>query len=269
MNRTSTAITLPSPPKDNPRVEKSAGVRYTLSPPPPAHHTSSSLNPSKSSLVWETWLAGSRTQLFPAKHLIFVEGTPANGLFILTQGTVKTWVKGNLDEPRVLQILSTGGVVPHFLDLLSLTQSAHSVTCESITPCQIAQIEPAQFHRTLRDDIDCHSKMLSLMGNELEYFRTKLRLERECSARERVAHLLLELKDAEELASTDKTKTVLSIPRREFVELTGVARETVARILSEFSRKKWVQLKKNQIILLNLDKLAELITLPSFSQASV
>ena len=213
-------------------------------------------------------MAGSRTQHCPAKHLIFVEGTPSNCMYILLRGTAKIWVKGKLDEPRVLRILSTAGMVPHFLDLLSLTQSAHSVTCESITPCQIAQIDPAHFQRTLREDIDCHSKMLSLMGNEMEYFRTRLRLERECSARERVAHLLLELKDAEELANTDKTKTVLSIPRREFVELTGVARETVARILSEFSRKKWVQLKKNQIILLNLDKLAELITLPNFSQAS-
>ena len=157
---------------------------------------------------------------------------------------------------------------PHFLDLLSLTQSAQSVTCESITPCQIAIIEQAHYRHTLQEDSECHSNMLSLMANELEYFRIKLRLERECSARERVAHLLLELKHAEEIASTDKTKTVLSIPRKEFVELTGIARETVARILSEFSRKKWVQLKKNQIILLNQDKIAELITLPNFSQAS-
>ena len=213
-------------------------------------------------------MARSRTQDYPAKHHIFVEGTHSDCLYILTRGTAKIWVKGTLDEPRVLQILSTAGTVPHFLDLLSLTQSVHSVTCESITPCQIALIEHTHFHRTLREDIECHSKMLYLMGNELEYFRTKLRLERECSARERVAHLLLELKDAEELANTDKTKTVLCIPRREFVELTGVARETVARILSEFSRKKWVQLKKNQIILLNPDKIAELITLPNFPQVS-
>ena len=213
-------------------------------------------------------MSESRVQHFPEKHAIFIEGNNSECAYVLTRGTVKLWVKGRLDEPRVLRILSTTGAGPHFLDLLSLTQSVHSVSCESMTPCQIAIIEHAHCRRTLREDNAFNLKMLYLMAEELEYFRTKVRLERECSARERVAHLLLELKDAEELASTDKTKTVLSIHRKEFVELTGVARETVARILSDFSRKKWVNLKKNQIILLNLDRIAELITLPTFTQAS-
>ena len=267
MNRITSAITLPPPHKDKLGLEKSVGVRYTLSPQSSAPHTSSSLKPSKISAVWDSLMSESLAQHCPAKHVIFIEGTHSECMYVLIRGTVKIWVKGKLDEPRVLRILSTAGT-PHFLDLLSFTQSAHSVSCESMTPCQIAIIEHAHCRRTLREDTECHSKMLSLMANELEYFRTKLRLERECSARERVAHLLLELKQAEELASTDKTKTVLSIHRKEFVELTGIARETVARILSEFSRKKWVHLKKNQIILLNQDKIAELITLPNFSQTS-
>ena len=99
MNRTSSAITLPPPHKDKLRMEKPAGVRYTVSPQKSVHETSSGLYPSKISTdVWDSLMSESLVQHCPAKHVIFVEGTHSECMYILTRGTVKIWVKGKLDR---------------------------------------------------------------------------------------------------------------------------------------------------------------------------
>ena len=187
-------------------------------------------------------------------------------MHILTQGTVKLWHQGRYHVKHILQILSTMGSTNYVPDLLTLFRPTSFATCESLTPCHFRIVRTSHFQRLLRKDKDFSIQILNMLAKESECFQTKLRLERECSARERVAFLLLELIQAEELTSTDRSRITLSLPRKDFVAFTGLTRETVARILSEFSRKKWTHLKRNQITILKSEPLSLLASQAGFSR---
>lgn len=189
-------------------------------------------------------------------EIVFQEGAPPAGLYIICQGKVKL-VKHSPDKAKkqLLKLLGPGELLGEESLFAGEPYIAHARTIEKTT---LRLIEKRDFWGFLEWHPAVALKLIEKLAQELEAFQSKLVETAYLSSEERLARLLLLMADKYGLRENGGLMLDVELSRAELAEMAGICPETAMRILSRFKADKFIDFEGRRIIVLDPKKLREL-----------
>jgi CRP/FNR family transcriptional regulator, cyclic AMP receptor protein len=176
------------------------------------------------------------TRNHPAEQVILLENDWGNSVYFIVEGWVKIRTY-NLDGKEVtLNILGTGEM---FGEMASLDQVPRSTDVITLVPTTIASLPAADFIHLVETEPLAGIHLARLLAKRLRQVNRRLRL-RESDSTSRVADVLLFLAEGQGTVGAMGIE-IPNLPHRELSSLSGLARETVTRVLGKLERKNLIQ----------------------------
>ena len=178
------------------------------------------------------------TMAFPRNTEIFGESEPADYLYKVVSGSVRTY-----------KILSDGRrqVGGFYLpgDIFGLEfADAHTLSAEAITDSKVLVVKRSGLNALAGRDASVAQQLFALTGRELRRVQDRILLLIKC-ARERVASFLLEMA---ERASSNIIELPMS--RQDIADYLGLSLETVSRTLTSLETAAAIEVSTSRRIVL-------------------
>ncbi|MBS0016149.1 MAG: Crp/Fnr family transcriptional regulator [Arthrospira sp. PLM2.Bin9] len=168
----------------------------------------------------------------PPNQVILLENDWGSSVYFILDGWVKIRTY-NLDGKEVtLNILGKGEL---FGEMAALDEVPRSTDVITLAPTMIGNMPAQDFVQLINTEPLAGIRLAQLMGRRLRQVNRRLRL-RESDSASRVADILLFLAEGQG-KTTESGTTIPNLPHRELSSLSGLARETVTRVLSKLEKK--------------------------------
>ena len=181
------------------------------------------------------------TAAYPKGALLFVEGQPARGVFILCAGRVKL-----LTSSGDARVIITSIVEPGELLGLSaaVSDTPYEVTAETLSPCQVSFIRREDFSRFLAQHAEaCLRVAQQLSLNYRRAFEQVRLLGLSQSAAGKLARFILEACDRHGKKVERVWTLKMTLTHEEIGQLIGASRETVTRLFSDFKSAQLIEVR--------------------------
>ncbi|ELS04169.1 cAMP-binding protein [Xenococcus sp. PCC 7305] len=172
----------------------------------------------------------------PANQLVLLENDWGGSVYFILEGWVKIRTH-NLDGKEVtLNILGKGEL---FGEMAALDKKPRSTDAITLTSTIIGRIPAEDFVDILNTEPIIGVRLSQLMARRLRQINRRLQL-REANSTSRVADAILFLVEGQG-KETAGGKEIPNLPHREISSLSGLARETVTRVLTKLEKKGLIQ----------------------------
>jgi CRP/FNR family transcriptional regulator, cyclic AMP receptor protein len=194
----------------------------------------------------ESFEAIKYTNFYPKGSVLYLEGHPPRGIFVLCSGRVKLSSRLNNNKTRIMHIAEEGEVLG-----LSpvLSGRDYEATAETLCPVQVNFVRRDDFLKFLSQHGDaCVRVAQQLSASYHDAFNQIRTLALSQPASERLAKLLVQW--SEEGEQTSQGIVVeLHLTQEEIAQLIGTSRETVTRLLGEFKNKNLIHVKGSTMLI--------------------
>ncbi|MEM9980456.1 MAG: Crp/Fnr family transcriptional regulator, partial [Cyanobacteria bacterium P01_D01_bin.2] len=161
----------------------------------------------------------------------------------------------NLDGKEVtLNILGKGELFGEMAPLEAVPRSTDVIT---LATTMIGSMPAQDFVSLLNSEPQAGIRLAKLMARRLRQVNRRLRL-RESDSQSRVADVLLFLADGQGTVAAEGVE-IPNLPHRELSSLSGLARETVTRVLSKLEKKGLIMRERDVIRIPAIDALEKLL----------
>jgi len=172
------------------------------------------------------------TRTHPANRVILLENDWGGSVYFIMEGWAKIRTY-NLDGKEVtLNILGKGEL---FGEMAALDEVPRSTDVITLTETTIGSIPAQDFVQLIHNEPLAGVRLSQLMAKRLRQVNRRLRL-RESDSTSRVADTLLFLAEGQGTLKQQGTE-IPNLPHRELSSLSGLARETVTRVLTKLEKK--------------------------------
>ena len=192
----------------------------------------------------------------PQNQTIILQDDWGSSVYFVVDGWVKIRTY-NIDGKEVtLNILGPGEVVG---EMAALDESPRSTDVISLTEAKVALLPAKAFVNFLEADSACGVRLAQLISRRLRQINRRLQL-RESGSNARVVDILLFLAEFRGRVSRAGVE-IPNLPHRELGSLSGLARETVTRILGKLEAKGLIQRDRERDIICipSMDDLEDLL----------
>lgn len=188
----------------------------------------------------------------PASQVILLENDWGSSVYFILEGWVKIRTY-NLDGKEVtLNVLGKGEL---FGEMAPLDEVPRSTDVITLVPTIIGNMPAHDFVNLLNTEPKSGIRLAQLMARRLRQVNRRLRL-RESDSVSRVADILLFLADGQGKHG-DQGIEIPNLPHRELSGLSGLARETVTRVLSKLEKKGLIQRDRDVLCIPSLSALEQ------------
>ncbi len=193
-----------------------------------------------------------KTSLHKKRDVIFVEGYPCPGFYVVKSGRVKLLKTSRDGKEQIIKILQPG-------ELLGMETfydgKRYGNTAMAMDDCEICFIEKRTFFDIIGRHPTIAKKIIIALSKELDNAYSKIGTMGLLNAKEKMAHLLYTL--AKDYGSNEngRIKLNLSLSRLEIAELLGITQETAIRLLKSFKDEGIIEIKRKEIIIKSPAKL--------------
>ena len=172
------------------------------------------------------------TRRHPANQVLLLENDWGSSVYFILDGWVKIRTY-NLDGKEItLNILGKGEL---FGEMAPLDEVPRSTDVMTLVPTVICNLPAHDFVHLIQTEPQAGIRLSQLMARRLRQVNRRLRL-RESDSTSRVIDILLFLADGQGVKSAEGI-TIPNLPHRELSSLSGLARETVTRVLNKLEKK--------------------------------
>lgn len=190
----------------------------------------------------------------PANQVILLENDWGSSVYFILEGWVKIRTY-NLDGKEVtLNILGKGELFGEMAPLEEVPRSTDVIT---LVPTVIGSMPASDFVKLLNTQPLAGIRLSQLMARRLRQVNRRLRL-RESDSTSRVADIILFLADGQGQRSASGIE-IPNLPHRELSSLSGLARETVTRVLSKLEKKGLIVRDKDLMNIPDINALERLL----------
>jgi CRP-like cAMP-binding protein len=176
------------------------------------------------------------TRSHPANRVILLENDWGGSVYFILEGWAKIRTY-NLDGKEVtLNILGKGEL---FGEMAALDEVPRSTDVITLTPTTIGSIPAQDFVQLVHSEPLAGVRLSQLLAKRLRQVNRRLRL-RESDSTSRVADTLLFLAEGQGKLKQQGTE-IPNLPHRELSSLSGLARETVTRVLTKLEKKALIK----------------------------
>lgn len=202
----------------------------------------------------ETFLDLATTVVYRRHQLIFREGSPCLGVYILCDGAVKLSRTGRMGEEHIVHVSWPG----ELLGEVSIEpKSVLTLSAEALTDSQVSFLPWAGFMELVRKQPLVAMRTISQLSQALRASRLAIHDLAFKSAEARLATLILQLGDRA-ADPGQANRLILPLSRRELGEAIGVATETVIRLLGKLKEKKVIATGRGRLTILDRPRLERL-----------
>lgn len=182
----------------------------------------------------------------PKDSQIVTQDEPGDALFIIARGRVKVVLYGDNGREVILTILKTGEFFGEMSLLDDLPRSANVIAGEDST---VLVLKREQFTDYVRRNPAMALNIMAEISKRLRRADEIIGNLATLDVYGRVAHIMIELakKDGEEV---EEGILIRERPtQQDIASMIGTSRETVSRVLSEFQKRGFVEMRGREILL--------------------
>jgi len=191
-------------------------------------------------------------------QIIFHEGNRPLGLFCLQTGKVKIYKTGINGKEQIVRMGKPGD----FLGYRALVgEEFYSASAAAIEDCSICLIDKEVFFSVLQTNQELSWNLTKFLCHELRAAEDYMTDMAQKSVRERLAEVLLILKQKYGYDEADSTLLNSTLTREELASFVGTATETLIRLLSDMKKENVIELQGRKIKILNEQKLSDIANL--------
>ncbi|MEB3226492.1 MAG: Crp/Fnr family transcriptional regulator [Synechococcus sp.] len=195
------------------------------------------------------------TRTYPPNQIILLEKDWGGSVYFIQSGWVKIRTY-NLDGKEItLNILGAG---EPFGEMAALEEGTRSTDVIALTPTTISSIPAADFIDLVHTEPLVGVRLAQLMAKRLRQINRRLQV-RETNSLARVADTLVFLAESQGQAAGQSGIQIPSLPHRELSSLSGLARETVTRVLTKLEKKGLIRRTPDALVIPDLRALDEII----------
>jgi CRP-like cAMP-binding protein len=172
------------------------------------------------------------TLAHPANQIILLENDWGGSVYFIMEGWVKIRTYNLEGKEVTLNILGQGEI---FGEMAALDKMPRSTDAITLTSTIIGRIPSQDFVELITNEPLAGVRLAQLMAKRLRQVNRRLQL-REASSTSRVADAILFLVEGQGKKGTRGTE-IPNLPHREISSLSGLARETVTRVLTKLEKR--------------------------------
>jgi CRP-like cAMP-binding protein len=186
---------------------------------------------------------------YEADEVLFWEGEPCLGIFLITQGSVKIFRTSPNGREVMLSIESAPATVA---ELPLFDGGAYPASVRVVEPASALFINKNDFQQFCRQNPDVALKVLAVVGRRLRHLVGLVESMTFGSVTQRLARVLL---DASRAAGADTFD--LPATHQELASRLGTVREVVSRNLGRFRAQGLIAIQDRQVKIVNLPGLQQ------------
>lgn len=176
----------------------------------------------------------------PANQIVLLENDWGGSVYFVLDGWVKIRTY-NLDGKEVtLNIIGKGEI---FGEMAALEKQPRSTDAITLTSTTIGRIPAQSFVELITTEPMAGVHLTKIMARRLRQVNRRLQL-REANSLSRVADAILFLVDGQG-REAEGVMEIPNLPHREISSLSGLARETVTRVLTKLEKRGLIQREAN------------------------
>jgi CRP/FNR family transcriptional regulator, cyclic AMP receptor protein len=199
------------------------------------------------------------TGVYPKGSLLFVEGEMPRGIFILCSGRAKLTTSSTEGKTLIVKIAEPGEVLGASATILG---KPYEVSAETIEPAQLNFIKRDDFLKLLGTNAEACMHTAQQLSEKYHSAQREIRsLGLSQTTSEKLAKLLLDwcARGGEETSKGIRLKVLLT--HEEIAQMIGTTRETVTRLLSDFKRKKIIDVKGSSVFVMEKASLETMVSI--------
>lgn len=198
------------------------------------------------------------TALYPKGSLLFVEGEEPRGVFIICSGRVKLTTSSTEGKTFILKIAESGEVLGASSAILG---KPYEVSAETIEPVQINYFKRDDFLNLLATHPEACLHLAEQLSTKYYAAQREIRtLGLSQTTSEKLARLLLDWSERGGEATSQGMRLKVLLTHEEIAEMIGTTRETVTRLLSDFKRRKLIDVRGSTFFLTDMPLLEGLVS---------
>lgn len=197
------------------------------------------------------------TGMYPKGSLLFVEEEQPRGIFLICSGRVKLTTSSSEGKTLILKIAGPGEVLGASAVILG---RPYEVSAETIEPAQLNFIKREDFLHFLTTNVEAAMHTARQLSEKYQGAQREIRsLGLSHTTGEKLARLLLDwcTTGGEETPKGIRLSVLLT--HEEIAQMIGTTRETVTRIMSDFKRRKIIEVKGSSVFVLARPALEALV----------
>ncbi len=178
-------------------------------------------------------------------EIIFQEGAPAFGFYLVFDGMVKLVKRSMRAKSQILKIVGPGELLG---ETTLFDKGSHNAYAKTLEPVIVGFIERGDFFYFLERHPKTIFRLYEKLSEELKAFQNKLAERSYSSSKERLARLILHL-----------GKSGVELSRAELAEMAGVSSKTAIRTLSELESRGIIAIESRKIKILREEYLQKIM----------
>lgn len=198
--------------------------------------------------------AGVRHRNLAKAETLFLEGDTPQSVYILRRGLVKLYRGAKSGRHATVRLVRPGELFGY---ISLLCGSPYSLSAEGLLDSDLCVFSAAAFTRTLDEGSEFTRGLLERTVRELRGARRDLTTYSGLDAAGKVAGRLLELGQGMDTAGISDAAG-LHIPRAVLGEMSGLAQETVSRVLGRLEARRLIERKGRTIFIRDREGLRKL-----------
>ncbi len=188
---------------------------------------------------------------FNQNESIFLEGDPADRLWVIQEGQVKIIKYGEGGKENLLEVIMPG----EMFGGAGILFPVHPATAIAMTAVAVLCLPRTEYLQLIRSFPDVALKIIAILGERL---RAAMKM-RALSAEHvdtRLAHILLKLADKIGVKVDAGVRIEMSLSRQDLADMAGTTIETAIRIMSKFRKDNLVMTEPGGfIVITDVDRL--------------
>jgi CRP/FNR family transcriptional regulator, cyclic AMP receptor protein len=199
------------------------------------------------------------TGVYPKGSMLFVEGEEPRGIFIVCSGRAKLTTSSTEGRVLIVKIAEPGEVLGASATILG---KPYEVSAETIEPSQLNFIKREDFLRFLNSDAEVCMHAAQQLSEKYHSAQREIRsLGLSQTTGEKLAKLLLDWCDRNGEITAKGVRLKVLLTHEEMAQMIGTTRETVTRLLSDFKRRKILEVKGSTVLVMNKRELEGLVSI--------
>jgi CRP/FNR family transcriptional regulator len=193
-------------------------------------------------------------ETFRTDQIVFLEGDPADRLWIVHSGQIKIVKHTSDGQENLLEVITPGEVFGGMGLLLAM----HPATAVAMTETLTLSIEREPYLQMIRQYPDIALRIIYLLGERLQA-AMKMRALATERVDVRLANILLKLGDKAGQQTSEGLRINLPLSRQDLADMTGTTIETAIRMMSRFRKEGLVHTEPGgYVVVLDHERLKRL-----------
>ena len=198
----------------------------------------------------------SQVRTFDRKNLVYLPDDESDSVLLLASGRVRIYHLTPEGKETLLAFIDPGEL---FGELSIIGQTEREEFAETMEKSQIVKIPGNTIRELMADNASVTMGVTKLIGLRRQRFERRLKSLMFQPNRDRLIFLLLELAERYAVPHPNGTALRIRLSHQEMANIIGSTRETVTVVLGELRHEQLIEVKRRQVIIKNIDRLASSI----------